>query len=294
MKSVNKNILEQVIAATTEPLVVIRIDQPDWPVVLSNAAFSTLAEGNMTSKPFADVIEGLADRELAIAVSETVRSQLETSFPIESNGHEYLLVLKPLSLPDEEAARFYVAYWRPGPGGGSAADVEMQQELLKAKRHIRDLSRDDPVTGLLNARAFEDIFEHDWAVAARDNSKLSVVTFSLDEFDAYAGVFGRHAADSCLRKVGRAITRCLRRASDVVARTDANRFVVLSHASDEDGVREFASRISTAVRELGLHHPRSQSSKFVTVSFDMSVANVSEEKCDAREFLARLLAVVAK
>ena len=294
MKSVNKNILEQVVAATTEPLVVVRIDQPDWPVVLSNAAFSALAEGNMTSKPFADVIEGLADRELAIAVSETVRSQLETSFPIESNGREYLLVLKPLWLPDEEAARFYVAYWRPGPGGGPAADVEMHQELLKAKRHIRDLSRDDPVTGLLNARAFEDIFEHDWAVAARDNSKLSVVTFTLDEFDTYAGVFGRHAADSCLRKVGRAITRCLRRASDVVARTDANRFVVLSHASDEDGVREFASRISTAVRELGLHHPRSQSSKFVTVSFDMSVANVSEEKCDAREFLARLLAVVAK
>ncbi len=294
MTSVHKNILEQVIAATTEPLVVVRIDQPDWPVVLSNAAFSTLTEDDMTRKPFADVIEELAGRELAIAVSETVRSQLETSFPIESNGREYLLVLKPLSLPDEEAARFYVAYWRPGPGGGLTADVEMHQALLKAKRHIRDLSRDDPVTGLLNARAFEDIFEHDWAVAARDNSKLSVVTFTLDEFDAYAGVFGRHAADSCLRQVGRAITRCLRRASDVVARTDANRFAVLSHASDEDGVREFAGRISTAVRELGLHHPRSQSSKFVTVSFDMSVANVSEEKRDAREFLARLLAVVAK
>ena len=59
-------------------------------------------------------------------------------------------------------------------------------------------------------------------------------------------------------------------------------------------MREFAGRISTAVRELGLHHPRSQVSKFVTVSFDMSVANVSEEKRDARAFLARLLTVVAK
>jgi PleD family two-component response regulator len=69
---------------------------------------------------------------------------------------------------------------------------------------------------------------------------------------------------------------------------------VLSHASDEEGVREFASRISTAVRELGLHHPRSPTSKFVTVSFEMSVANVGEEKRDARKFLGELLAVVAK
>ena len=294
MKSVNKNILEQVIAATTEPLLIVRIDQPDWPVVLSNPAFSTITDIDVARKPFADVIEELAGRELAMQVSESVRSQQEISLPVEADGREYSLLLKPLRLPDEEAARFYAAYWRSSPASGAVADVEMHQALLKAKRHIRDLSRNDPVTGLLNLRAFEDIFEHDWALAARDDSKLSVVTFTLDEFDAYTGVFGRHAADSCLRKVGQAIRRCLRRASDVVARTDGNRFAVLSHASDEDGVREFASRISTAVRELGLHHPRSRVSKFVTVSFEMSVANVGEEKQDARTFLGSLLTVVAK
>ena len=294
MKAVNKKILEQVIAATNEPLLVVCIDQPDWPVVLTNPAFSTIADENVARKPFADVIEELGGRELAMQVSESVRSQQETSFPVEADGREYLLVLKPLPLPDEEAVRFYAAYWRSGPGTGTAENVEMHQALLQAKRHIRDLSRDDPVTGLLNRRAFEGVFEHDWAVAARDNSNLSVVTFTLDEFDAYTRVFGRHAADSCLRKVGLAIRRCLRRASDVVARTDGNRFAVLSHASDDDGVRDFASRISTAVRELGLHHPRSELSKFVTVSFNMSVANVGEENCDARAFLTKLLAVVAK
>ena len=108
---------------------------------------------------------------------------------------------------------------------------------------------------------------------------------------AYVEVFGRHAADSCLRRVGQAIRRCLRRASDVVARPDGQRFVVLSHASDEDGVREFAGKISTVVRELGLHHPRAKSSKFVTVTYDVSVAEVSVDKRDARKFLKDLLAV---
>jgi len=291
MKTVNRKILEQVIAATTEPLLVVRIDRPDWPVVLANRAFASITGDEVLKKPFADVIEALADRELALEVSETVRSQQEASLPVESNSREYLLALKPLSLPNEESARFYAAIWRSGTGSGTAEGAEMHHALLKAKRRIRDLSRDDPVTGLLNGRAFADVFEHDWAVAAREKGKLSLVTFTLEEFDAYVEVFGRHAADSCLRQVGRAIRRCLRRASDVVARPDGRRFVVLSHATDEDGTREFARKISSSVRELGLHHPRARSSKFVTVSFDVYVANVSIEQRQAKAFLTELLSV---
>jgi len=289
MKSVDRKILEQVIAATAEPLVVVRIDQPNWPVVMVNPAFESIGDQDVLKKPFADVIEALAGRELAIEVSESVRSQQETSFPVEINSREFLLVLKPLFLAKEKSARFYVAYWRSGADAGSAEGAEMHHALLKAKRRIRDLSRDDPVTGLLNGRAFREVFEHDWAVAAREKSKLSVVTFTLDEFEAYSTVFGRHAADSCLRRAGQAIKRCLRRASDVVARPEGAQFVVLSHASETHGVREFAGRISTAVRELGLHHPRSSASKFVTVSFDVTVIDAGREQDEASEFLDNLL-----
>jgi len=294
MKAVNREILEQVIAATTEPLIVVRINRPDWPVVLANPAFESITGGDVLKKPFADVIEELTDREHALEVSEIVRSQQEASLPIESNGREYLLSLRPLCLPNEDSAGFYAAYWRSGTGAGTAESAEVHHALLKAKRRIRDLSRDDPVTGLLNGPAFTDVFEHDWAVAARENGKLSLVTFTLEDFDAYLEVFGRHAADSCLRRVGQAIRRCLRRASDVAARPDGQRFLVLSHATDEDGVRDFAGKISTAVRELGLHHPRSDSSRFVTVSYEVYVADVSAEQRQAREFLTDLLSAVAQ
>ena len=292
MKVVSRKILEQVISATTEPVLVVRIDQPDWPVVLVNPAFTTISSDEVLKKPFADVVEAVAGRELALEVSETVRSQDEASLPIEANGREFLLALRPLRLSEDAPATYYAVYWRSGTGAGTAEGAEMHHALLKAKRRIRDLSRDDPVTGLLNARAFADVFEHDWAVAEREKGKLSLVTFRLNDFAAYLEVFGRHATDSCLRRVGQAIRRCLRRASDVVARPDGERFIVLSHASDEDGVHEFASTIATAVRELGLHHPRSDASKFVTVSHEVSVADVSKEKRKARDFLKKLLAVV--
>ncbi len=294
MKPVKRIILEQVLSGTTEPLLVVRIDQPDWPVVLANPAFGNICSDEVLNKPFADVVEDLGGRDLALEVSESVRSQQETSFPVESNSREYLLVLKPLHDDAEDSASFYAAYWRSGTNAAPADGAEMHHALLKAKRRIRDLSRDDPVTGLLNNHAFRDVFEHDWAVASREKSCMSLVTFRLDEFDAYIEVFGRHASDSCLRRVGQAIRRCLKRASDVVARPEGACFVALSHASEEDGVREFASRIATAVRELGLHHPRSSSGKFVTVSFDVTVADAANESRSASEFLDELLGTVAE
>ena len=289
MSDIETHILEQVIAASAEPLVIVRVDHPDWPVVLSNGAFDAIGGKETRDQPFADVVEQLVGRELALEISETLRGQQETSFPVESGSKEYLLALKPLRLDDEETARYYVAFWRGGAGAGAVAGTEMHHELLKAKRRIRDLARDDPVTGLLNERAFREVLEHDWAVAAREKSTLALVAFSLDEFDAYVDVFGRHAADSCLRRVGQAVRRSLRRASDVVGRLGAQQLLVLSHASDEAGVREFASRISAAVRELGLHHPRSTVSKFVTVSFQVAVSDNARAGQSARGFLDELL-----
>lgn len=289
MADVDREILEQVLSGSAEPVLVVRIDQPDWPVAFANPAFGAIGGEDAADKPFADVIEALGGRELALDVSECIRSGEATSFPMETGSREYLLALRPLRAEKEAAPRFYAAFWRGSAAPVSGDGAELQHSLLKAKRRIRDLTRDDPATGLLNGRAFREVFAHDWAVAARERSSLSLVTFSLDDFQAYVEVFGRHAADSCLRRVGQTIQRCLRRASDVVARPAGAVFVALSHSADEAGVREFAGRISTAVRELGLHHPRAKSSRFVTVTIEVEVVEPARESQGAGRFLDALL-----
>ncbi len=294
MKSLNPNVLVEVLGGTAEPLLIVSVDQPDWPVALANPAFTAVGGDGVAGKPFADVVEEIGGRELALEVSESVRARQETSIPVESGSREYLLVLKPVVVDGDEAVTHYAAYWRSLTSSSSNVNADMHHALLKAKHRVRDLSRDDAVTGLLNARSFREVFEHDWAVAAREKGRLALVTFELDEFDAYVEVFGRHAADSCLRRVGQAIRRCLRRASDVVARPGGALFVALSHASDEHNVREFAARISTAVRELGLHHPRSSSGRFVTVSTDVVVADAAKDARSAGKFLDDLFGGVAE
>jgi diguanylate cyclase (GGDEF)-like protein len=125
-------------------------------------------------------------------------------------------------------------------------------------------------------------------VAAREKTSLALIAFSLDDFNAYLEVFGRHATDSCLRRVAQAVRRCMRRASDVGARitTDGGEtIVVLSHASEEGGVQEFAQRIGNAVRELGLHHPRAKTARFVTVTHRASVMQVDRSTQESGDFL---------
>ena len=101
-----------------------------------------------------------------------------------------------------------------------------------------------------------------------------------------------HAADSCQRRVAQAIRRCLRRASDVAARVNSANgdcLVVLSHSSDESAVNDFAARICAAVRELGLHHPRSEESRFVTVTYRTTVESAGDGKSSDEEFLRGVL-----
>ena len=49
MKSVNRRILEQVIAETAEPVIIVRVDHTKWPVALCNRAFEAIGGGETVS-----------------------------------------------------------------------------------------------------------------------------------------------------------------------------------------------------------------------------------------------------
>lgn len=284
MTDIPGRVLRALVEHSTDPVLLVNTERADWPVSLSNAAFRQLAGDIALEGPLADACEALLGREAAVDISEAVRSREATRIPVELSNRECILGVTPL-----EDGAFVALYLRDVRGGALApADAEMASALLKAKKRVRDLDRDDPVTGLLNERAFRDVLAHDWAVALREKSTLALMCFTLVDFDAYVQVFGRHASDSCLRRVGTAISRCLRRASDVVARLDDASFVVLAHASDEASVRRFAAAIAASVRNLGIHHPRSSEDKYVTVRHDVVSTESAGRGESADDFLSQL------
>jgi diguanylate cyclase (GGDEF)-like protein len=131
----------------------------------------------------------------------------------------------------------------------------------------------DAATGLPDRAAFEQALARDWAAGRRVRSRVSLLLFRIDAFPAYREVFGRHAADSCLRKVGHAIGGCLRRDADLVARYSEDQFVAMVGGADEEQAGEFAQRIADRVRLLAIHHPRSVTDRFVTVTWSVAVSS---------------------
>jgi diguanylate cyclase (GGDEF)-like protein len=163
------------------------------------------------------------------------------------------------------------AYWLVTVDADPRSDASAGEDTLRValrdtQLRLRQLDRSDPVTGLHNRQAFLEALHRDWAIAGREQRRISVIVFQVDAFDRYRDLYGKHAADSCLRKVAHAITGSLHRAGDLAARIADNRFAALVGNGEEAKVREFAAQIARKVRELAIHHPRSPAGRYVTVS----------------------------
>jgi len=137
---------------------------------------------------------------------------------------------------------------------------------------VRKRAGRDAATGLLNQQSFTTALQREWLQGSREQRELSAVIVRVDSFNEYLDVFGQHAGDACLRKVGSAISCSLRRSRDICARLDEDSFIVLLAGTSPANARAVADRISEKVRGLAVHHPRSLLARFVTVSYGVTSA----------------------
>jgi diguanylate cyclase (GGDEF)-like protein len=161
---------------------------------------------------------------------------------------------------------------------GSFVDCERWVVLLAGSRvalYYRPLPRSAPgalaaalerSSGLSSEQQLFDLLGRDWSIGQRDGRAVTLMRFEIDAWAEYQEVFGRSASDNLLRQVGRTIASVTRRASDVVARTGRGGFIVLGVSMEPAAAFDFADQIVGRLRALALHHPRSSSGRFVTVS----------------------------
>lgn len=120
--------------------------------------------------------------------------------------------------------------------------IESQIRLIRALRHSADR---DPVTGLLNRRAW--LHEADRAVAdaARRGGPLTVVLIDLDQFKAVNDQRGHHAGDQLLRELAAAWQSELR-AADVLGRYGGDEFAVLLTGTAQPDAPHMLDRLTAA------------------------------------------------
>ncbi|ADC70871.1 diguanylate cyclase with PAS/PAC sensor [Thioalkalivibrio sp. K90mix] len=128
------------------------------------------------------------------------------------------------------------------------ADISEERELVD--RLVHEASH-DPLTGLLNRRAFEREMQRAMDNAREYSSVASLVLVDLDYFKAVNDRHGHQVGDELLRRVG-TILRQLTRSRDAVARIGGDEFAVVAFDTDAEQARILGQRICSALGDRPL------------------------------------------
>lgn len=118
-------------------------------------------------------------------------------------------------------------------------------ERVRLEKRLLELTTEDDLTRLYNARHFWESVGYELRRALRQRAPLSLFLFDLDGFKRYNDERGHLAGDAMLQMVARILRACIRSDIDKAFRYGGDEFVVLLPGAQ----RDVAQRIAERVRE---------------------------------------------
>jgi diguanylate cyclase (GGDEF)-like protein len=122
-----------------------------------------------------------------------------------------------------EAFRLLRLAGYPDPSVEAEDDRDLLQRMINA---LCDLSLQDGLTGLANARHFRLALEREVERAARTGEPCALLMLDLDDFKKINDTYGHPAGDQVLQRVARILAENLR-PMDTVARYGGEEFAVI-------------------------------------------------------------------
>ncbi|MES2355470.1 MAG: GGDEF domain-containing protein [Pseudomonadota bacterium] len=127
------------------------------------------------------------------------------------------------------------------------AEAELRIAVLQLQLvQMSELVREDELTGSLNRRGLDDVFEREVARSTRKKTPLCVAMLDLDDFKRLNDTRGHLAGDEALIHLVRVVKQALR-AMDVVARFGGEEFLVVLPDTPLSAAIEVVTRLQ---REL--------------------------------------------
>jgi diguanylate cyclase (GGDEF)-like protein/PAS domain S-box-containing protein len=131
--------------------------------------------------------------------------------------------------------------------------LAQMQDITDRRRYetqLQHMADHDPLSGLLNRRAFERELRSHAARAERYGAGGAAVMIDLDNFKSYNDTRGHQAGDALIARVADALGKRLRR-SDVLARVGGDEFAVLLPRAGKTGTRRLVDGLLDCVRSAG-------------------------------------------
>jgi diguanylate cyclase (GGDEF)-like protein len=129
-------------------------------------------------------------------------------------------------------------------GGALIGTLRDRHDQVVAR--LRAHSRADQVTGLLNARGFDELLVKEIERARRSHSQFAVTLVAIDGLTAHRARFGESEADEVLRVATRSVADA-KRALDCGARLPEG-LAILAPYTDQRGADTLADRIADTTR----------------------------------------------
>lgn len=123
------------------------------------------------------------------------------------------------------------------------------QELSAALEAVTRLSREDPLTSLLNRRSFTEMADRALKLAARHGRTIGLLLADLDRFKRINDTYGHQTGDAVLLAASRALAGAVRN-TDLVGRFGGEEFVILLDETAPETVVLTAERCRAAVTQI--------------------------------------------
>jgi diguanylate cyclase (GGDEF)-like protein len=130
-------------------------------------------------------------------------------------------------------------------------DGLIERNRLQAELERR--ARIDPLTGVLNRRAFRELLEREVARAQRHGRQLSLAMIDIDHFKRVNDTMGHAVGDRFLVAVAAAVSAALR-SEDLFGRYGGEEFIVAFAETDLAGAIQAAERLRLAIADIRLEH----------------------------------------
>lgn len=160
----------------------------------------------------------------------------------------------------------------------TTAIAMLMEQMQNAEQHIEGLRSADPMTGLLNRRAFDELLIREHKKTERATRAYTLVAVNIANTGEANESAGREGGNKLISAVAAAIGRSIR-TSDFAARYDGDEFVVM--LMDADAAR--AATITQRIRSNVYAGTISIGNRLVRANIYLGMASYPKDRRDATE-----------
>ncbi|TKF22033.1 GGDEF domain-containing protein [Vibrio genomosp. F6] len=145
--------------------------------------------------------------------------------------------------------------------------TEFTHLIKKMAIHTKELeylTRNDPLTGLLNRRSFNSLLAE---IQVKNRSKyIAIMYVDIDHFKKYNDTYGHNLGDIALQKVAQVLSDNTVDENEKAFRVGGEEFVVTLNISNLEQAITRSEKIRKMVHELEIEHKTSPTEKVITIS----------------------------